>query len=150
MINKITECCHAPIFVDKIKGRIVPICADCKKICVGYGITQDELNEAWKKATCHHKPSEQTIRKAFKKAIEEPRCPECGAKLKSKAVLGIDMHGDDYDFEGYVCPNGCRLEGDQMTGKKLIQRLKWIRTMPNMLSMDGELYILIKELEAVR
>lgn len=41
---------------------------------------------------------------------EEERCPNCGAELKTVVGHGIvEETGEEIDYEGIVCPNGCNL-----------------------------------------
>jgi hypothetical protein len=40
----------------------------------------------------------------------EPTCPKCGEMLKTVVAVAIDGDGEEVDYEGLVCPNGCSLE----------------------------------------
>jgi len=43
---------------------------------------------------------------------EEPKCPECGARLKTVFCTAVDEEGTEIDYEGEVCPFGCRPDAD--------------------------------------
>lgn len=56
-------------------------------------------------------PAPETPPKGETYAPSAPeRCPCCGALLKAVPATFRDEDGEVIDYEGYLCPRGCRIE----------------------------------------